>query len=32
MGELMGQTKAFTRVAARCSAAKAQALAVSHWP
>jgi hypothetical protein len=30
MGELMGQTKAFTRVAARCSAAKAQALAVIH--
>jgi hypothetical protein len=30
MGELMGQTKAFTRGAARCPAAKAQALAMIH--
>ena len=30
VGELMGQTKAFLRVAGRCTAAKAQALATIH--
>jgi hypothetical protein len=30
VGQLMGQTKAFTRIAARCSAAKAEALAMIH--
>jgi hypothetical protein len=30
IGELIGQTKAFTRIAGRCTAAKAQALATIH--
>src|SRR5436190_4742181 len=30
IGELVGQTKAFTRIAGRCTAAKAQALATIH--
>jgi hypothetical protein len=30
IGELIGETKAFTRVAGRCTAAKAQALATIH--